>query len=263
MYFGKKTVWITGASSGIGEATAFAFIKHGAIVIASAPTIEELELSKSKSPNPDFYHPVPLDLSKPETIAPVARQVIDTFWHIDILMNNAGISQRSLTNDTPIEIDRKVMEIDYFGTVILTKAILPHMIDNGGGHILCTSSMAGVFGFPLRSAYSAAKHALLGFFESLRIEYYQYNINVSIIIGGRIRTQISLNAITKDGTAYAKMDDGQKNGIMPEKAAKQILKGISKNKLEIWVGSYELLMIIIKRWFPRLHYFIARKIKET
>jgi short-subunit dehydrogenase len=262
MDFENKTVWITGASSGIGEATAFALIEQGATVIASAPTIEELEISKSKAPNPERYHPVPLDLSKPETIEPVAKQVIETYGRIDILMNNAGISQRSLANDTPIEVDRKVMEIDYFGAIILTKALLPDMINRGGGHILCTSSMAGVFGFPLRSAYSAAKHALLGFFEALRIEYYPL-IKVSIIIGGRIRTQISLNAITKDGSAYGKMDAGQQNGITPQKAAKQILKGIKKNKKEIWVGSFELIMILFKRWLPRLHFFIARKIKET
>jgi len=263
MYFKNKKVWITGASSGIGEAVAYAMIEQGAEIIASAPFIDELETSKSKAPIPDKYHIFPIDLSKPETIEVVAQQVIDRFKRIDILINNAGISQRSLTLDTPIENDRKVMEIDYFGAVILTKAVLPQMIKQGGGHLLCTSSMVGVFGFPLRSSYSAAKHALHGFFESLRTEYYNQNIKVSIIIGGRIQTQISLNALTKDGSAYGKMDDGQKNGITPQKAAKQILRGIRKNKLEIWVGGFELLMVLIKRWFPNLNYLIARKIKST
>ena len=263
MYFKDKIIWITGASSGIGEAVAFSMIRQGADVIASAPSFDELEVSKSKSPIPERYHIVPLDLSKSETIVPIAQKVIEQFGRIDILMNNAGISQRSLTLDTPIENDRKIMEIDYFGAVILTKAVLPQMLKQGGGHLLCTSSMVGVFGFPLRSAYSAAKHALHGFFESLRTEYYMQNIKVSIVIGGRINTQISLNAITSAGTAYGKLDEGQKNGITCEKAAKQILKGIRKNKLEIWVGGFELLMIIFKRWFPRLNYLIARKIKAT
>ena len=263
MYFKNKIVWITGASSGIGEAVAFAMISQGAEIIASAPFVDELEASRARAPIPEKYHIVPLDLSKPETIEPVAQKVIGQFGRVDILMNNAGISQRSLTLDTPIENDRKVMEIDYFGAVILTKAVLPQMLKQGGGHLLCTSSMVGVFGFPLRSAYSAAKHALLGFFESLRTEYFRQNIKVSIIIGGRIQTQISLHAITSAGTAYGKMDDGQKNGITPEKAAQQILKGIRKNKLEIWVGGIELLMVLIKRWFPRLNYWIARKIKST
>ncbi|MDR2927107.1 MAG: SDR family NAD(P)-dependent oxidoreductase [Cytophagaceae bacterium] len=263
MYFNNKIVWITGASSGIGEAVAFAMIAQGAEIIASAPFVEELEASKLKSPNPDRYHLFPLDLSRPDTIAPVAQKVIEQFGRIDILLNNAGISQRSLTLDTPIDNDRKVMEIDYFGAVILTKAILPQMLKQGGGHLLCTSSMAGVFGFPLRSAYSAAKHALHGFFESVRTEYYSQNISVSIIIGGRIQTQISLNAITSDGSAYGRMDAGQQNGITREKAARQILKGIRRRKLEIWVGGFELLMIVFKRWFPRLNYLIALKIKAT
>jgi len=263
MFFKNKIVWITGASSGIGEAVAFSMIKNGAEVIGSAPFFNELEISKVKSHDPQKFHIFPLDLSKPETIEPVVQKVMEKFGRIDILINNAGISQRSLTLDTPIQNDRLVMEIDYFGAVILTKAVLPQMIRQGGGHILCTSSMVGVFGFPLRSAYSAAKHALHGFFESLRTEYYHQNIKVSIIIGGRIQTQISLNSITGDGSVYGKMDDGQKGGITPEKAAKQILRGIRNNKHEIWVGGFELLMVIFKRLFPRLNYLIARKIKPV
>lgn len=263
MYFKDKIVWITGASSGIGEAVAFALIEQGATVIASSSSIEKLQLSKTKSPKPELFYTVPIDLSQPDTIESIAKQVIEQFDRIDILINNAGISQRSLVLDTPIANDRKVMEIDYFGTIILTKAILPQMIKQGGGHILCTSSIVGVFGFPLRSAYSAAKHALHGFFESLRIEYYKQNIKVGIIIGGRINTAISMNAITSDGSAYGKLDDGQKNGITSEKAAQQILKGIRKNKREIKVGGKELLMVTLKRRFPRLHFWIAKRVNAT
>ena len=263
MYFKDKIVWITGASSGIGEATAFAFIEQGANVIASSSSIEKLETSKAKAPKPELFHTIPLDLSKPDTIEPIAKQVIERFGRVDILINNAGISQRSLALDTPIINDRKVMEIDYFGTIILTKAVLPQMIKQGGGHLLCTSSIVGVFGFPLRSAYSAAKHALHGFFESLRLEYYKQNIKVGIIIGGRINTAISTNAITSDGSAYDKLDDGQKNGISPQKAAQQILRGIRKNKQEIRVGGKELLMVTLKRKFPRLHFWIAKRVKAT
>lgn len=261
--FKNKVVWITGASSGIGEATSLALIEKGAIVIASAPFLEELEMVKKKSSHPENFHCVPLDLMQSETLEPIANQIVKQFGRIDILMNNAGISQRALAVDTPISVDRKVMEIDYFGAVILTKAVLPLMIKQGGGHLLCTSSMVGVFGFPLRSAYSAAKHALHGFFESARIENHQHNIKVHIIIGGRIKTNVSLNAITADGKAYGKMDAGQNKGITPQKAAQQILKGIRKNKAEILVGSTELLMIRIKRWFPKLHGFLSRKISWT
>ena len=263
MYFDHKIIWITGASSGIGEALAVAFIKEGATVIASAPFADELEASKAKASDPQRFHAVPLDLARPDTIAPLAAEVINRFGRIDILINNAGISQRSNVLETPIENDRKIMEVDYFGAVILTKAVLPCMMAQGGGHILCTSSMVGLFGFPLRSAYSAAKHALHGFFESLRIEYYHSNIKVSIIIGGRIQTAISMNALTADGTAYGRMDQGQQGGIPKEKAARQILRGIRRNKREIWAGGTELLMVLFKRWCPRLHFTIARKIKPT
>jgi short-subunit dehydrogenase len=261
--FKNKIVWITGASSGIGEAVALALIDEGAVVIGSAPFLEELETVKNKSSCPENFHCVPLDLMQSETLEPIAKRMIDQFGRIDILMNNAGISQRALAVDTPVDVDRKIMEIDYFGAVILTKAVLPQMIKQGGGHLVCTSSMVGVFGFPLRSGYSAAKHAMHGFFESVRIENYQHHIKVNIIIGGRIKTNVSLDAIMADGKAYGKMDAGQNKGITPQKAAQQILKGIRKNKSEILVGSSELLMVRIKRWLPKLHGFLSRKISWT
>ena len=263
MSFKNKIVWITGASSGIGEAIAFALIKQGAVVIASSSSIEKLKASKAKASNTEQFHIVPLDLNNADTIQPTAQQVIERFGRVDILINNAGISQRSLVLETPIANYRKVMEINYFGTVILTKAVLPQMIKQGGGYLLCTSSIVGVFGFPLRSAYSAAKHALHGFFESLRIEYYKQNIKVSIIIGGRINTAISMNAITGNGLPYGKLDDGQKNGISSEKAAQQILRGMQKSKREIRAGGKELLMVTLKRRFPRIHFWIAKRIKAT
>jgi short-subunit dehydrogenase len=238
-------------------------IDEGATVIASAPFLEELETVKSKASRPENFHCVVLDLLQSETLEPLAKRMIEQFERIDILINNAGVSQRALAVDTPIEVDRKIMEIDYFGAVILTKAVLPQMILQGGGHLVCTSSLVGVFGFPLRSAYSAAKHAMHGFFESVRIENYQHNIKVNIIIGGRIKTNVSLGAIMADGKAYGKMDTGQNKGIMPEKAARQILNGIRKNKPEILVGSTELLMVRIKRWLPKLHGFLSRKIAWT
>ena len=261
--FKNKVVWITGASSGIGESVALALIDEGATVIASAPFLEELETVKNKSSRPENFHCVVLDLLQPETLEPLAKRMIEQFERIDILINNAGVSQRALAVGTPIEVDRKIMEIDYFGAVILTKAVLPQMILQGGGHLVCTSSLVGVFGFPLRSAYSAAKHAMHGFFEAVRIENYQHNIKVNIIIGGRIKTNVSLNAVMADGKAYGKMDAGQNKGITPEKAARQILNGIRKNKPEILVGSTELLMVRIKRWLPKLHGFLSRKIAWT
>lgn len=263
MDFSDKIVWVTGASSGIGEAVALAFVAQGAEVIASARSEDKLQAIKMHSAAPERFHVVPLDLADSDSIPRVAEKVIAQFGRVDILINNAGVSQRSRVLETSVATDRYIMEVDYFSAVILTKAVLPAMLANGGGHILCTSSIVGVFGFPLRSAYSAAKHALHGFFESLRTEYWDQGIKVGIIIGGRINTPISMSAIAADGKPHGHMDEGQQNGITAEKAARQILRGIQRGKAEINVGGKELLMIRIKRLLPGLHFRIARKIKAT
>jgi short-subunit dehydrogenase len=168
-----------------------------------------------------------------------------------------------LVSETPLFIDRKIFEINYFGAVALTKAVLPGMIKNGGGHISATSSLVGKFGFPYRSAYSASKQALHGFFESLRAENIKNNIKVSIVIPGRVKTNISVNAIDKDGKKHGKMDEGQDSGITAEKAAKIICRNLKRNKKEILVGGKELIMIHIRRFLPRLYYFLSSRIKPV
>ncbi len=260
--FEDKIIWITGASSGIGEALVYALVQEGAIVIASSRNVAELERVKSNCTTPDHCHVVPLDLEKIDTFATITTAIIEKHKRIDYLINNGGISQRSKVAETPLDIDRKVMEVNFFGTIALTKTVLPCMLEQGGGYIAATTSIAGKFGFPLRSAYAASKHALCGFFEVLRLEYYQQNINVSLIIPGRVRTNISFNAIDKNGKAHGQMDQGQENGISPQKAARQIIKGLARKKREINVGGIELLMLYFKRFVPALHYKIAKNIKD-
>jgi short-subunit dehydrogenase len=153
------------------------------------------------------------------------------------------------------------MEINYFGTIALTKAVLPYMIEQKEGHILATSSISGRFGFPLRSAYSASKQALHGFFETLHIENKKNCVRASVIIPGRVRTNISKNALTASGDAHGKMDPGQRRGITPEKAAEKIITGIKRNKREILVGSTELIMLYIRKYFPSIFFNIAGKIE--
>ncbi len=204
-----------------------------------------------------------LDMSDFNAISQLAGKVLSDGIHIDGLYQFAGISQRSLVAETPVDIDRRIMEINFFGVVALVKAILPDMISNGGGQISVTSSMVGKFGFPYRSAYSASKHALHGFFESLLAENSKYNIKVSVLIPGRVRTNISKFAINREGNEYGKMDPGQENGITAEKAARQILKGLQKEKKEILVGGSELLMVHIRRFFPALYYILATRIRPV
>lgn len=263
-FFEGKTAWITGASSGIGEALVYRFLRHGASVIASSNDKAGLERLKVASDNAgDRLKLVPFDLLDTSRIEELTKNVLAETGKIDFLLNIGGISQRARIEETPLWLDRKIFEINYFGTIALTKAVLPYMMRNKGGHILATSSITGRFGFPLRSAYSASKQALHGFFETLYLENKKYNIKTSVIIPGRVRTNISLHALDSEGKEHGKMDDGQAGGITPDKAAGIIMKGIIKNKREILVGSSELLMLFIRRYLPWLFFRIADKIKST
>ena len=213
--FKNKTALITGASSGIGKALAAELLKQGARVIIASHNEAELKETEAELNNPNCHIKV-FDLSIQEEVEKAADELLEKYSVIDVLINNGGISQRSLIKDTSIDIDRKIMEIDYFSYVILTKKLLPVMLKNDGGYIAATSSISGLFGFPLRSAYAAAKHAIQGFFETLRAEHLNDNIKVTIAYPGRVKTNISLHALKKDGKPHGKMDAGQAGGVSPE-----------------------------------------------
>ena len=260
--FQNKIVWITGASSGIGEALAKSLSLKGAKLVLSARRVEELVRVKNmlKLSDSDILI-LPFDLADTSETDALAKQVIEKFGRIDILINNGGISQRSLTKDTPIAIDRMVMEVNFFGTVALTKSVLPYMLKQKSGYIVAISSIVGKFGFYLRSAYSASKHALHGFFESLRIEIFKDNVNILIVCPGKIRTNVSVNAITSDGSKHNKMDESTDKGLSAEMCAQQILYGIKNNKEELFIGGSDINAIWLKRFFPKLFSKIIRKQK--
>jgi len=262
--FSGKTAWITGASSGIGEALALSFLKKGASLIISSNDIDGLERVKSScgERSGDILL-APFDLSDTSGIEQIVEHNIKKTNRIDYLLNIGGISQRASVTDTPLWLDRKIFEINYFGTIALTKAVLPWMIRQKSGHIAATSSISGRFGFPLRSAYSASKQALHGFFETLYLENKANNIRTSVIIPGRVKTNISLHALDHEGKEHGKMDDGQAKGISPEKAAEIIIRGIIRDKREILVGGSELLMLYIRRYWPWLFFRIGDRIKST
>ena len=262
MYFKGKTIWITGASSGMGKALAIELSKSNLRLIISDRDEEGLRKTASEiEKNGSEVRTEVLDMSSQADIIKTAKQVLSDGEIIHALYQFAGISQRSLVLETPLDNDRKIMEVNFFGVITLAKALLPHLIKNGGGQMAVASSLVGKFGFPYRSAYSASKHALHGFFESLLAENYDKGIRISMIIGGRIQTNISKFALNKEGKEHGKMDEGQANGISPEKAAKQILKGLKKEKYEIPIGAKELNMLKIKRFLPGLAYKLARNIK--
>lgn len=262
--FKNKTVWITGASSGIGESLAEEFAREGARVIISSHEATELERVRKKlEPISKEVFPVVFNLANPDEVKSTAEKVLKEYRRVDVLMNNGGISQRSTVIDTPIEIDRRIMEIDFFSGVILTKVLLPKMIENGYGQFGVTSSISGKFGFPLRSAYGAAKHALFGFYGSLRAENSSKGIKVTIFSPGRVKTKISIHALEKDGKEHGKMDSGQAKGIPPKKCARKMIRAMKRGRKDVLIGGVELVMVWIHKYCKWLFYRIVGKIKAA
>jgi dehydrogenase/reductase SDR family member 7B len=249
-YFENKVVWITGASSGIGEALAHAFSKQGAKLILSSRRSEELERVKKTCEKPENVQILPLDLSDIPSLDGKVSDALTCFGNIDIMMHNGGISQRSQVIDTAMSVHRSVMELDYFSYVAITKALLPHFLQRKTGHFVVTSSIMGKIGTPMRSAYAAAKHALHGFFDCLRAEVAAENIRVTILTPGYIRTNISLHALTKDGTGLGIQSENIANGLAPELAAAQILKVVAKGSFESYIGKFSGEQIVL--WLNRL-----------
>ena len=261
MQLKDKVVWITGASSGIGEAVTYAFCRAGAKLVISSRREQELNLVKAKCSNPDDVFVLPLDLCQFETLEEKKNQVLERFGRIDILINNGGISQRSFASETSLDVDQKIMNVNYFGTVALTKAVLPVMLGQKSGHISVISSIAGKLGTPYRSAYSASKHALHGFFESLRAEVWRDNVKVSIICPGFIKTNISINAMTGDGNTYGKMNDAVDKGLPVKYCANEVLKAISTEKEEVFIAGKEKFALYLKRFAPSVLSKVIRKMK--
>ena len=258
--FRNKIVWITGASSGIGKEAAIQLNNQGAKLILSSRKEPDLIALKQMLSNPDSVFVLPIDLAKPETFDEAVNAVYKKFGKVDILFNNAGISQRSYAIDTDISVDRRLMEINYFGTVALTKAVLPRMLKDGGGHFAVVTSIVGKFGFGVRSAYSASKHALHGFFESLYIELNKEGIEITLIAPGPIQTNISMNALGGDGKPTGEMDEMQQNGMPVDRAVTKMLGAIANKKKEIIIGGFkEKLGVSIKAFWPKLFFKMASK----
>ena len=264
MSFSNKVIWITGASSGIGKALALELSNQNAKIILSSRKKESLELVKNDCKNPENIKIVTLDLEDYNSFHLKIEEAISYFGKIDILVNNGGISQRSLIKDTQISVDKRLMDINYIGTIALTKAILPHFIKNKNGHFVVTTSIVGKIGTPLRSSYAASKHALHGFFDSLRAEHFKDNVAVTLVCPGFVNTNVSKNALTGDGSPQNKMDSATENGIQPERFAKLMVKAIKRKKEEVYIaGAKEKLAVFAKRFYPKLVSIMIRKLSVT
>jgi short-subunit dehydrogenase len=259
MTFNNKVIWITGASSGIGKHLALALSKNNCKLILSARRTKELEKVKQLCATPNSVHVLPLDLADSESMNHIVNDAISAFGRVDILINNGGISQRSPIINTTIEVDRKLMEIDYLGTVALSKFLLPHFISNKSGHFVVVSSLMGKFSSPLRSAYCGAKHALHGFFNALRLEHSKDRIKVTLICPGFVNTNVARNALIGDGSQQGYQDDMTENGLDVDVFVQKMIKAIRKEKYEAYIGKFERFGVYVQRLSPRLiHWLVMR-----
>jgi dehydrogenase/reductase SDR family protein 7B len=234
--------------------------KHQAKLILSARREEELKrVAKQANLKEEDYFILPFDLADTSKANEYIQQIIQKFGSIDVLINNGGQSQRSESIDTTSETERRLFEINYFSAVNLSKAVLPLMLKNGTGKIVVISSIAGKFGFYLRSTYSAAKHALHGYFESLRLEVEKKGVSVLLVCPGKIKTNVSINAMSADGKAHNQMDESHQDAMSAEVCAQHIIQGIVNDKEEILIGGKEILLVKIRRFFPKLFGKIVRK----
>lgn len=253
MNFKERVVWITGASSGIGEALAEVFHLAGSRLILSSRREDELRRVQAKCGGEPRTRVLPLDMTRGEELEEKARAALKIFGAIDVLVLNAGISQRALTRNTGENVYRSLMETNFFGPETLARAVLPSMLERKQGHFVVISSIAGKFGVPLRSGYSASKFALHGFFEALRAEEARNGIKVTMVCPGFIRTNISVSALKGDGTKHAVMDPEVAQGIPAEECARQILAGVGRNKKELCIGALrEKTLVYMKRFFPEV-----------
>lgn len=249
--FANQVVWITGASSGIGEAVALQLARQGAKLVLSARRREELERVAAACGGKDVFI-LPLDLGSGGSFEPETAQVLEHFGRIDVVIHNGGLSQRALVKDTQMDVHRRIMEVNYFGTIALTKACLPAMLAAKSGQLVAISSVMGKIGTPLRSAYAASKHALHGYFDCLRAEVADAGIGVTVICPGFVSTNVSKNALTGDGTPTNQTGQDIANGVSPELAAAQILSAIHARKSEAYVGRWgkDRLALTLKRFAP-------------
>jgi short-subunit dehydrogenase len=260
-YYRDKVIWITGASSGIGKAVAVYLSQFNCKLILSARREKELNETKMACSESNHIAVLPFDLAYIDTLDEVVDRALGVFGTIDILVNNAGISQRSALLETSIEVDRKLMDIDYLATIALSKALLPHFIKHQKGQFVVVSSLMGVFSSPYRSAYCGAKHALHGFFNALRLEHAKDRISVTLICPGFVNTNIARNALTGDGSRQGYQDKKTEAGVPVDIFARKMSRAIARKKFEAYIGGFERIGVFIGRLSPRLIHFIVQRMQ--
>ena len=259
----NKVIWITGASSGIGEALAYVCAAEGAKLVLSARRENELKrVAANCKVSLENILILPLDLEHTENIDEVTDKVVKYFGRIDVLINNSGMGHRTMAVTTPIAIDRRVMEVNFFGTINLTKSVGRKMVAQKSGKLVVVTSIMGKYGLPLYSTYSASKHALYGYFESLRQELFHDNVKVLIVSPGFINTDVSTKLLREDGSEHGIKSDAQDKGMTTLECAKRIVNAIKGNRNHKFVGKYEIFSVYVKQFFPKIFYKLMRKMTK-
>ena len=261
MDFKNKVVWITGASSGIGEHLAYTFAAEGARLVISSRNVQELQRVRERCKPGAEVHIVPMDVAAFDSVQGIVDEVLHKVGPVDILVNNAGISQRDLALKTNLAVDQRIMDVNYFGTLAITKAVAPAMQARKSGQIVVISSVLGKMGVPYRSAYAASKHALQGFFDSLRAELYQYGITVTVICPGYVFTNVTANALKGDGTPNAVIEESTRSGFPPDVFARKAIRAIRNHRREVVIAKSEGLGVFLQRFLPGIYARIARNMK--
>jgi len=247
-----SVVWITGASSGIGAELARQYSKRNINLILSARRAAVLLEVKESCIGHSKIEILPFDINNFDSAQNQVEKALSFFGRVDVLINNAGISQRSLILDSKFEVFKKIIEIDYLGIVALSRAILPHFISQQSGHYVVVSSVMGKFGSPYRSGYCGAKHALHGFFDVMRMEHQKDNVSVTIVCPGFVATPIALNSIQGDGTALGKDDEATRKGLDVNYFVRKMIHAIDQKKWEVSIGGTEKLGVFLKRLSNKL-----------
>lgn len=257
-----KIIWITGASSGMGEALALEAIKHEAKVIISARNGEKLKTLCAQIGNDSNCFVLPFDVSKIENAHALVNAVIEKFGRIDILINNAGIAQKSFALETSRQVEQQIMDTNFYGIVTLSKAVATQMINQGGGQIAVTTSLLGKFGLPMYAAYCASKHALYGYFDAWRGELKSKNVNINIVCPGNINTNVSYNSLLGNGELMKQNSPAQAKGMDAHIAAQKILKAISKNQRHTYIGRFDILAVPFRNFAPGIFYWLIGKMQK-
>jgi short-subunit dehydrogenase len=264
--FQNQVVWVTGASSGIGEAMARDFVKRGARVILTARRVERLEkLEKELNAGSNIPRArvLPADLSDLNSLPDLASRAISVFGQIDVLFNNAGASQRGFVVDTPFEVENRIITLDLLSPIALTKAVLPHFVSRGSGRILVTSSLMGDLELPGNATYACVKHGLNGYFYSLAFELKSLGILVQVLQPGFVKTEVSISAINAKGERHGKMDSTHEKAMSAEEFSRRVFPKIEGGKTSIYISGKEGMAVILRHWCPSLYRFAVSKVAKT